>query len=528
MSENIGATRSFQSNWMTSWVVVPLATAVFTVAWVLYKSTKRQSFETPRRRASFTSLGLALGSFPVESNVPEAIINAACYFKNNDLPSIDAIVCEIVQPLLEKYERLAMFLDVKTGFFHPTTEPYEPNDLIRTIGINCPDDSIVHKTIFAHHNDSLMQYNTTRPWWEILVVDNKGSGPSALVIRVHHTLADGLSLVHAFSPLLKKKESKISAGNSSQTSTNQQTGSIDQTAPSRNNKSFFSRMHSLIEGTIHVLTLGTTKYDHDTIFSKCNHPTMKYSGQRDYVILPTVPLSFIKQLKSAGNCTVNTIIMTAISQAIHEYCVSQNDPILVQSQVDKRATPDVRCRALLPVGFPRSPNEISNPQTALSNKWCMISCEMHIGHYDTILHRMRSIHSSMAQIKGSSRPIMQLCIQNLIVPFLPRTIARQAVMDVFSRHSLVLTNVPGHDDICELAGKAVTGVQLFFSNLLTQIDILSYANNVFGNIVYDPNTLPNFEHFGVLYAKALVKIAEELNIQPPDDLLLSISNAERP
>lgn len=123
---------------------------------------------------------------------------------------------------------------------------------------------------------------------------------------------------------------------------------------------------------------------------------------------------------------------------------------------------------------------------------------------------------------------MQLCIQNLIVPFLPRTIARQAVMDVFSRHSLVLTNVPGHDDICELAGKAVTGVQLFFSNLLTQIDILSYANNVFGNIVYDPNTLPNFEHFGVLYAKALVKIAEELNIQPPDDLLLSISNAERP
>jgi hypothetical protein len=128
----------------------------------------------------------------------------------------------------------------------------------------------------------------------------------------------------------------------------------------------------------------------------------------------------------------------------------------------------------------------------------------------------------MSQMKESSRPIMQLSIQNLIVPLLPRTIARQAVMDVFSRHSLVLTNVPGHDDICELARKDVTGVQLFFSNLLTQINIISYANNIHGNIVYDPVTLPNFESFGILYSQALVRIAEELNVPPPDDLLMSI------
>ena len=506
-----------------NWVVVPLATAAITLVWLVVEYKKGQSSKKVTRRASFTSLGLALGTFPVETNVPEAIINTACYFRNNDLPSIDAIVSEIVQPLLDKYERMSMVLDVKTGYYQPATAPYKPKDLIRTIEINCPDENILHKTIFEHHNDSLIQHGTTRPWWEILVVGNKGIGPSALVIRVHHTLADGLSLVHAFSPLLKKKEVGSNMSSSKTPSKPRSTGN------DRRKQSFSSvsaplhRLYSLLEATIHVLILGATKYDHDTIFSKCNHGKMKYSGKRDYVILPTIPLFFIKQLKTAANCTVNTIIMTAISQAIHDYCVSQNDPILVQSNGDNRAATEIRCRALLPVGFPRTTTELSNPQTALSNKWCMVSCEMHIGYYESILNRLQTIHNSMSKVKESSRPIMQLCIQNGIAPLLPQTIARQAVMDVFSRHSCVLTNVPGHNDICELAGKEVIGVQLFFCNLLTQIDVISYAGNIFGNIVYDPVALVNFGNFGILYAKALVKIAEEYKIEPPRDVLLSIS-----
>lgn len=343
-----------------------------------------------------------------------------------------------------------------------------------------------------------------------------------LVIRVHHTLADGLSLVHAFSPLLKKKVADSNTS-SSQTPSKQRSTGNDRRKQSFSVSALFYRLYSLLEASIHVLILVATKNDHDTIFSKCNHGKMKYSGKRDYVILPTIPLFFIKQLKTAANCTVNTIIMTAISQAIHDYCVSQNDPIVVQSKGDDRTATEIRCRALLPFGFPRTTTELSNPQTALINKWCMVSCEMHIGYYESILHRLKSIHNSMSKVKESSRPIMQLSLQNGIAPLLPQTIARQAVMDVFSRHSCVLTSVPGHNDICELAGKEVIGVQLFFCNLLTQIDILSYADNVFGNIVYDPIALPNFGNFGILYAKALVRIAEEYNIEPPRDMLLSVT-----
>jgi WS/DGAT C-terminal domain/Wax ester synthase-like Acyl-CoA acyltransferase domain len=480
-----------------SYLVLPIATAVAAFVWYEYGNQRRKH----NRRASFTSLGLALGTFPIETNVPEAIINAACYF-GDEIPTIENITIEVVQPLLQKYERLSQVLNITTGYFGPTQSPVEPKELIRVIEIDSADDKLLHQTVFDHLQDSFIG-RTLLPWWEILVIKNNGSGSSALVIRVHHALADGLSLVHAFSPLL--------------TSPNKGQGNgYERTRPSKAlcrlpNRSVFTLASSLLEGSIHVLTLGASKFDDHTAFSKCNHAQMKFSGKRDFVIFPTISLEFIKQLKSAANCTVNTILMTAISQAIRDYCISQNDPLMV-----KRAK--VQCRALLPVGFPRSDDEMSTTSTALTNKWCMVSCDMSVG-FDDVLDRLASIHESTTKLKESSRAMMQLIIQNSIPPLLPRFLARQAVLDVFSRHSLVLTNVPGPEEACKLAGVPVTGVQLFFSNLLSQVDLLSYAGHVYGNIVYDPDALPEFQNFGRLYARALLLLSERLGVKAPNSLM---------
>jgi WS/DGAT C-terminal domain/Wax ester synthase-like Acyl-CoA acyltransferase domain len=484
--------------------IVPIASTAVALMWYHCSSQQRRSKDGANgssssdllpRRASFTSLGLAIGTFPIETKVPEAIINTACYF-NDGPPSVEAIATEVVKPLLQNYERMAKVLDVNTGYFQTTALPYEPKDLIRVLQINSPDENLLNQTIFDHLRDSFVK-QTALPWWEILVIQNNGAGPSALVIRVHHALADGLSLVHAFSPFLTTKSPKdvISKSNYSRSA-----------VPNR------MRISSILEATFHVLTLGASRYDDATAFSKCNHAQMKYSGKRDFVIFPTVPLEFIKRLSSAGNCTVNTILMTAVSQAIREYCISQKDAILVAKGKD------VQCRVLIPVGFPRSDTELSDKHTALTNKWCMLSCDMSVG-YDDILERLTAIHASTTHIKTSPRAIVQLSIQNTIPPLLPRSLARQAVMDVFSRHSLVLTNVPGPAEACELAGKAVSGVQLFFSNILSQVDLLSYGGQIYGNIVYDPEALPEFKNFGRIYANALVLLAERLSVKPPNSLL---------
>jgi hypothetical protein len=144
--------------------LVPFAAAVGAHVWYVYGTQRRKH----KRRASFTSLGLALGTFPIESNVPEAIINAACYF-SDEIPTLEAIATEVVEPLLHKYERMSQVLDVNTGYFCPALSPTEPKDLIRVIEIYGPDDKLLNQTVFDHLQDSFIE-RPLLPWWEILVI----------------------------------------------------------------------------------------------------------------------------------------------------------------------------------------------------------------------------------------------------------------------------------------------------------------------------------------------------------------------
>jgi hypothetical protein len=54
--------------------------------------------------------------------------------------------------------------------------------------------------------------------------------------------------------------------------------------------------------------------------------------------------------------------------------------------------------------------------------------------------------------------------------------------------------------------------------MLTQIDVISYAGQVYGNIIYDKAQLPKFEGFGRLYVAALVELANRLNIDVPTEV----------
>jgi hypothetical protein len=484
--------------------VVGLALAVT----FCYYRKQRNKGRRRRRTVSFTSMGLALNSFPKAAQVPDPIINSACYF-TADCPEQDAIAKEIVEPLLE-YERFSHVLDLQTHSFRPSRRNFRASDLVREVTIR-GDENLTHETIFEHLQDPLKENRGDLPWWEILVVRNQGRGTSACVLRVHHALADGLSLVSAFQKILTTQDG-ISISDLAATSS---AGSVT-VRKNKKDKNLLAVLSSLVAATFHVLTLGATKYDDDTAFSKGNHAQMKHSGKRNFVVFPTIPLAFVKELKMVAKVTVNDILMTVVSQAIHDYCISQNDPVLAAKGAD------VKCRALLPVGFPRPADELQDKTTAMSNKWCMVSCDVGAGFAD-IIDRLSFIHARTTEMKEKPRAFMQLKIQNGVAPLLPRNLLRQTAFDVFSRHSLVLTNVPGPDQKCVFAGKVIDGTQLFFDNLLNQVDFLSYAGQVYGNIIYDPGALPDFQEFGQYYAQAFLQLSVRLKVKAPPELQVPTS-----
>jgi len=473
---------------------------------VIRRPATRKKKKKHNRNISFTSVAMALGSFPENAKVPAATINTACYFRT--CPSVEELAEQVVEPLLI-YERFSQILDTTTHAFRPSKHPYKAQDLVREIVIR-GDENDTHRTIFDHLQDVLSEGRNDLPWWEILVVRNerasaRGSAAAACVIRVHHSLADGLALNSAFQKIMVTED-----GSPLQLLTDKLR------PPQRHSKNWFATAWSLLQATIHVLTLGATPFDDDTAFSKHNHAEMVHSGQRDFVLFPEIPLSFVRAIKSAAGATVNDVLMAAVSQAIYEYCKQQKDAVLNEKGAD------LQCRALLPVGFPRSPLELSDPATALSNKWCLVSCGMAVG-CSNVADRLAQIHRNTSELKSKPRAYMTLKIQNTLVPWLPHALSRQTVMDLFSRHSLVLTNVPGPSQKIRLAGQTVDKVQLFFENTITQVDLMSYGGTIFGNIIYDPVAMPGLqENFGRSYALALVDLANELQVKEVPAHLLAL------
>jgi hypothetical protein len=476
-----------------SWLLGLSATVAVAIA--IKMSSNQKSRSPLHRKFSFTSVGMAIGIFPESVKAPTTIINAAIYFST--CPAEKDLIELAVKPMLA-FTRLSTIPVPETADCRPSTRSFAPSELIRKVEISGKCIKSTNDVIFKHLQESLSTGRDDLPWWEFLVVENVGEGESAVVLRMHHALADGISLVHVFEKFITYEDGSpvlsIILSNMAQKSKVEKT---HKTNP-------FRLAWMLVRDATKVLTLGLSRSDDPTIFTEPNQ-TYVHSQHRECVVFPTVSLAFVKRLKTAANVTVNDILMTAVSQAVHEYCRAESCSVLM----GKGAS--LQSRALLPIALPRSASDLEHPSTALRNKWCLVSANMSIGCVD-LVDRLNSIHQTTVHLKGSPIAMVQLSLQNKLASRLPKIVARQTMLDIFRRHSLVFSNVPGPDRPCQLAGQTATGVQMFYSNLIPQVGLLSYAGNIYGNIVLDTGALPNAEFLAGHYAKALVDMATLLNV----------------
>ena len=125
--------------------------------------------------------------------------------------------------------------------------------------------------------------------------------------------------------------------------------------------------------------------------------------------------------------------LAIVSGTIRSYCEKKNDPTLAGQ---------VLTRALVPVAFPRPKKETADPTLALRNYWAFISCRLPIG-VEGVKDRLAACHRSMEHIKGSLAGPIQMWLQTNLLPLLPKSLQRKTGHDVFSRHTLVFSNVPG-------------------------------------------------------------------------------------
>lgn len=456
------------------------------------------------RRISFTSASMAMGAFPESSSMSrcQPIINGVLIYGPGDLPSQEEFSKAALKVLL--FDRCAGIPVGTIGkndwrFRECRGVREEPQRMVRTIGFSGGEDALF-EIVGEHMQDDLREGRGDLPWWELLVLKNEGDGKSAVVFRMEHCLADGLSMVGLFESLLTYSDGTPMTGGFIPTSMGNKFR--------KKTSGFLSMFFKSLTSTLKVLSLPSSRFDDSVAFRQGMGNGMSFSGNRKALIFNTVSLDFIKALKNAANVTINDIFLTCLSQAIRDYNIQENCDV-TETKGDK-----LQFRALMPVAFPRPSSETSDPSTALRNKWVFVSMKMGVG-IKTIMDRLNFVTAESSRLKKSPEAFCQLKVQESIPPKLPLKLARQTVYDMFVRHSLVFANVPGPAKPCSFAGHEVIEVQILFNNLIPQVEILSYRGKVFMNFVVDPKTLPNSDSIPILFSQALVSLAKELKVDVP-------------
>lgn len=450
------------------------------------------------RRMSFTSASMASRPFPDDCNMCDPIINAAIFMK--ELPEMEDMIKMVNYALsFERMSGVPVGTKGKNDWKMKPISNIDPAMLIRSLSMSGSDEDLVN-FIGKHMQDSLTDYSSRDstselPWWEFLVIENKDSNSgSAVVLRIEHCLADGLSLVNLFEGFLTNESGEpvkdlipISMENKFQ----------------KQKKNKWSLYCKVVPSFFKVLALPASKFDSDTVFSKSANKEMKYNGKRKIIVFDNIPLPLIKDIKNANNVTVNDVLLATLSLTISEYN-------RMHGCIVSKSGKDIQCRVLMPVALPREKG------SQLRNKWVFISVNIGLS-IPGIKARLLHVHETMKKFKNSPIAMVQLCVQETIPPKLPLNVSRQTVFDSFCRHSAVFSNVPGPAYICNFANKPVDGCQMFFNNLIPQIGILSYNNQVFMNMILDPDSFPSSDKLRTIFKEMLVKLAIDSNVKIPDN-----------
>jgi hypothetical protein len=482
---------------LTSVAAVTAATAAI-VGWMMFSSSssRNKTRKNGGRRWSCMSESMAHGCFPPKIKFDEAIINAVLVFDDDDRPSVDEIVEHCVTMLLG-YDRFSSIFDRASNLAHSKHEgPLA----------DAPRGHLL-------------------PWWEFVLFENtstssgtKIKGKSAVIWRIHHSLGDGISLVQVVEEMFFNAKTGQKLGAPSNNSS-----PVDISKKFQIRRSPFEWIFQSIKAVYTVLALPISKFDdptmfHETPISSSPHD-MVYSSKQAIIPFRSISLEFVKRLKNAAsmttfsddananrkNVTVNDVLFTVVSQALHDYLKEEKDTTL-ESKGD-----DLMCRTLLPVALPRPKTD--DKSRILRNMWCFISCDLSVGT-SQILDRLWKIHDHLSDLKKGLVPMVSFILSNFAMKWLPRTISRDQTLQLFSRHSMVLSNVPGPSEPVSFANHEVKSVQMIHMNLIPQLAFLSYRGMIFGNAIVgiDDDDSRCRERLPLHVSNALVLLASKLEV----------------
>lgn len=367
--------------------------------------------------------------------------------------------------------------------------------------------------------------NPSRPRWEFNLVETS-DGNSALVVRIHHAIADGIALVGVMNSLTDARaaphaddDPRAEARRDAQRGRQSASEDGDFWRLIAEPITDLARASIRIGGNLWGHYQGLRK-DPGTILDYASVARAIANEVRKLALMPNDSVTRFKgkpgtvkrvawsepialpQVKAVGKvlgCSVNDLLLSAVAGALRGYLLEHGD-----------CATDTEIRALVPVNL-RSPDG----EETLGNRFGLVALELPVG-VDNPLARLYATRARMEALKGSYQASVTYGILGL-VGMAPKFLQQQVLDLLASKATAVMTNVPGSQQARYLAGVKLRQ-QMFWvpqsGNIGIGVSILSYDGQVQFGLITDKNMVEEPERIVEGFAHEFEKLLWLVLIEP--------------
>ena len=343
----------------------------------------------------------------------------------------------------------------------------------------------------------MLPLDRQHPLWQFHLVENYKGG-SALIVRIHHCIADGIALIAVTQslmdggsppPLRTHPERPHSVEDWVTQALLRPLTHFAVKALEKAGEGAAKSLHLLQDGPVEKGIAGSVDVA-KTVYQVVSDlaalalmPDDSATGlkglpglQKRVAWCRPLPLVEVKAVGRALNCSINDVLLSCVAGAIGAYLRAEGE--CVRGKV---------IRAMVPVNL-RPPEQVYT----LGNQFGLAPLVLPIG-LDNPVERVYAVRQGMAELKGSMQPLLTfglLAVAGLLVK--P---AQDAMLSLFSKKTTaVMTNVPGPTTKLKLCGSTIEETLFWVPQSGTVglgVSILSYGGGVQFGVVSDSTLCPD-------------------------------------
>src|SRR6185369_14101076 len=332
------------------------------------------------------------------------------------------------------------------------------------------------------------------PLWQFHLVENYQGG-SALIVRIHHCIADGIALISVTMSLVdggappperKRKEAAAGAEDWIADALIKPFTDIAVKALGAAGEGAVRSLGLLrdprkgLTGSMDIAKLAYQVLSDAAALALMPDDSKtrlkgKPGGAKRVAWCQPIPLEEVKAVGKALNCSINDVLLSCVAGAIGEYLKSLGDDVTGQE-----------IRAMIPVNL--RPFEEAHK---LGNRFGLVPLVLPIG-IENPVERVYEVRRRMSALKGSTQPFLAFWL--LAAAGLLIKPAQDAILGMFGKKTTaVMTNVPGPREKLKLLGSTLEQSMFWVpqsGDVGLGVSILSYGGGVQFGVITDSTLCP--------------------------------------